>query len=419
MLPAAKQSKTLSAESRITIQRLLVILFIVIFTSYWAVRSGRQAARTLDSDFGVYYRAGQDLWAGRPLYNLDHGELLTYKYAPAVAVFWMPLAKLDPVTARVIFCLADLTAMAGIFWFAIRCVRASRYQLLVVGVVFTLTLGHMIAQLHSGQSTSIWVLLTLLSYGAMRRDKPFASGMLLALAVCFKCVPIAFLPLFGLTRRPQTGMVSFACSLLLLCFVPALALGWEENLRLLLEWPHHLIETASMHQLTRAGNQSVLAQIARWFTSDDGSLLVSMSAVKAMWLVLASVSGAAMFGVIRRTNMPHVEPFHLSLLLIFITLFNPMAWRYNFIALIVPYAYVVSHLVTGKADVRWLFVLGAASLNTLPLPMEVFDQGGRIWGTLLLLGAVILTYEASDRLVEGAASQGWLRVVPRRFSQAA
>lgn len=419
MLSADKQVKLFSAGSRLTISRILLILFVVIFTSYWAIRSGRQAARTLDSDFGVYYRAGEDLWAGRPLYNLDHGELLTYKYAPIVAVFWMPLATFDPVTARVVFCLADLAAMAGIFWFTLRCVRVTQFRLLLLGIVFLFTLGHIIAQLHSGQSTSVWILLTLLAYGAMRSDKPVTSGVLLALAVCFKCVPVAFLPLYGLSRHPFRGIVSFGCSLLFLCLAPAMVLGWEENLRLLFEWPHHLIDTASMHQLTRPGNQSVLAQIARWFMSDDGSLLVSMTVVKGMWLVLASVSGAVMLGLIRRTNVPRSEPFHLSLLLIFITLFNPMAWRYNFIALIVPYAYVVNHLLRGKADMRWLLIGGAAFLNTLPLPMEVFDHGGRIWGTLLLLAAVIGTYELKEWSMDESSTYGWHRIMGRRFSQAA
>lgn len=384
------------------------------------VRSGRQAARTLDSDFGVYYRAGQDLWSGGELYNLDHGELLTYKYAPVVAVMWMPLAALDPVTARVVWCLVDLAAIAAIFGLAIRYMETNEQRRLLFGIVFVFTLGHIIAQLHSGQSTSVWVLLTMLAYYAMRREKPVLSGFLLALAVCFKCVPVALLPIYFLTRRPLVGICSFGSSLLVLCLAPAMVLGWEENLKLLTEWPHHLFDTASMHQLTRAGNQSILAQIARWFMSEDGTLLVSMAAIKGMWFVLASVSGAMMLGVIRKTVAPDTEAFHLSLMFIYITLFNPMAWRYNFIALIVPYAYVVTHLLRCPADARWLFVGGAAILNTLPLPIEVFEHGGRIWGTLLLLAAVVWTYEGAAIVATNRASvRMWQSLVRRRSSQAA
>ena len=375
--------------------QLLLCLFATLFICYWAIRTGRQASRTLDSDFGVYYRAGQDLWTDSPLYNLDHGLLLTYKYAPIVAVLWMPLAQLDPVAARVIWCLMDLAALAAIFAVAIVLVKGGERRSGIFAVVFLLTLGHIIAQLHSGQTTSIWILLTMLSFVAMTKDRPVISGSLLALAVCFKCVPIALLPIYLFSRRPVLCVMSFAVSFVILCLLPAVMIGWEQNVIYLAEWPYHLFDTNTVHQLTRPGNQSVLAQIARWFTSPQGTLLLSLNELKLMWLILAGVTGLVMLRVISRTAGVENRAFHLSILFIFITLFNPLAWRYNFIALIVPYAYVVDHLLRTKPDARWLLIVVAGILNTLILPTEVFEQGGRIWGTLALLVAVIWTYEVN------------------------
>ena len=178
-------------------QWIICFAFLFFFTGYWCVRVARQAQSTLDTDFGVYYRAGEDFTARRDLYQLDHGVKLTFKYAPVVAMACVPLALLGPVAARVAWCLGEMTLMAGVFAIAIREVTFDqskpRWRWILLATTIC-TIGHWIAELHCGQSTSLWVFLTYLALSGVRRDWPILAGTALAAAVLHKCVPDALAP---------------------------------------------------------------------------------------------------------------------------------------------------------------------------------------------------------------------------------
>lgn len=386
---------------------------VSVFALYFATRAGRQAAGGLENDFGVYYRASRAIAEGRDLYRADENPTLTFKYAPVVALAWVPLSSLPPVPARVLWCLVDLALIAWCFRVGFRIVGGERSRrrglslehggtvavtvLLAVLPAVLLTLGHIVAQVQCGQSTSLWLLLVLLAFEAMRRGE-LRSGPLLAAAICIKCVPIAIAPYYLATRRPLAGLASLGASVAGLLLVPAIWVGWQRNTEYLADWPRHLAATEVPEQFLRSENQSVLAQAARW-TVEDGERL---AIVKFGWLSAAIGVAGGLYAWILLTRRAAEPGLHLSMLLVFVTLFNPLAWRYNFLAMLVPNLYVLTRLGAywkaewqgggrgiGKVVLCCGLLVGASVLNTVPLPDGVYANGGRIWGTMLLVCAVL------------------------------
>jgi hypothetical protein len=371
---------------------LLVTLVILMFVGYWSIRTGRQAQRSLDHDFGVYYRAGTALWEGTDPYHLDHGPLLTFKYAPIVAVGMMPLAQLDAVTARVLWCWLDMLGLVVMFWLSFDLVGVSpKGRRGLVFFVLLMVLGHAVAEFHAGQTSTLWGALVLAAMRDMTRDRPMRSGLWLAGAICVKLVPVALVPYYLFTRRPIRGLAGLALGLAGWLLLPTLFLGWERNLELLSTWPEHLSSTTTIHQATRIQNQSVFAQLARWGgVGQEGGR--TLAEVQPIWLGLSLLGAAATYAWIGRHRDRHPAA-HLSLLMIYVTAFNPLAWRYNFLALVPAYVYLADGL--SRYDGRWLarFGLGVASsvVMTIQFSDELYAAGGRLWGLAWLLVAVWMT----------------------------
>ena len=96
---------------------------------------------------------------------------------------------------------------------------------------------------------------------------------------------------------------------------------------------------------------------------------------------------------------------HFSLLLIYMTLFNPLAWRYNFIALLIPYYFILHTAVHHAAQRRTLIRMLAIAyvLTTLPLAvhglpwLDIFQvYSARVWGTLIVAAAVIVAWRINS-----------------------
>jgi hypothetical protein len=328
------------------------------------------------------------------------GPLLTFKYAPVVAMFYSPLSLLPPATARAIWCLIDLAAITLLILLSVQlarsalpCTDTDNRRPLTISWVVLLTLGHIVAQLQSGQSTSLWLMTVVAAMAFIARDAPMRAGVLLAVAVAFKCVPIVILPYALVAARPLRCASAFLAASAGLLLAPALIVGWEVNLAYLWDWPGHLKETSTLHQLTRPENQSVLAQLCRWSAVDPFSSPAEIRRVTGLWLVTALSTASAVYAAILRTPGRNRTAYHASLLVIYMTAFNPLAWRYNFLALVIPYAYVVADILASARPSRGRIYLlaSAAALNTCPLPELLAEHGARLVGLLAVTLAVLTT----------------------------
>jgi hypothetical protein len=356
-----------------------------------------------DGDWGVYYRAGLAMRLRRPLYTLEHGPLLTFKNPPAVALFIAPLSTLPVGLARWIWLLGDLALLVLLYRLAARVVfnpddPPILRAVLIAAAVF-LSLHYILDELFAGTTSLLYLLMTVGSFVWAKQDKPLRAGAALALAVCLKVVPLAFLPWLVLCGRPGRSLLSFLITLAALMLLPALWLGPARNFELLRQWPQHLANTEVHVQELRPTNQSLNAMLTRLLTPSVPGMYhanvasISPRAAHAIWLAATCGLGAALYGwiILQRRRGSLDVAAALSLLLLYMTLCNPLAWRYTYVAMGIPILYVLHTLARRPKATRLILALLATSylLHFAPELLQAFSA--RFWGAVALAGAVILS----------------------------
>jgi hypothetical protein len=400
---------------RSVLLRVLVVLAAVFF-AYASVRVVRRQSQipTGDGDWGVYYRAGAAMWNRAPIYTLDYGPLLTFKNAPVVALGLAPLSLLPIGLARWLWLVGDVAALAMTYHLAARVIfprgdDSSAGPMAIAGALI-LSCPYIFDEMFSGP-TANWVLLaTVAAFVWAYEGRAASAGVALAAGIFLKIVPIALGPWFLLCRRPATGILSLGASLVIGLLLPALWIGWNQNLSLLREWPTHLEQTQTPKQDARESNQSVYAELTRVLSVSPYSehvyvTQIDQKIIVVLWLILSTATACALYGWIGWRWYCHQldTGAALCLLLLFITLFNPLAWRYNFVALGIPYAYVLYRLITRTAKRRRLVIgLVAASFALHWLPDAGQQFGARMWGAFCLAWAVMIVMPTMREEIQNA-----------------
>ena len=190
----------------------VVLVALLVRLGAYALDFGR---RSLQMDFAAYYAAGQAESAGLSPY-LNHvahdppiwDGVATYRtsrflYPPPVAHAFRPLAALPYSSAKVVWMVLSLAALAGALWIA---GRAAGLRSHVAWLALASLAGAwypLLALLERGQADSLTLLLVLgamvLSASGPRRA--LAAGALLAGAVWLKLHCVLLVPLLVLERR--------------------------------------------------------------------------------------------------------------------------------------------------------------------------------------------------------------------------
>jgi hypothetical protein len=400
--------------ARPAIRITLLILAILAFTYASARVAYHQRPRPTgfhdglnqygDGDWGVYYRAGLAMRLRRPLYTLEHGPLLTFKNPPAVALLVAPLTVLPVGMARWVWLVGDLACLVLLYRLAARVLfdpddPPMLRAILIGGAVF-LSLHYILDELFAGTTSLLYLLMTAGSFVWAKEDKPIRAGAALALAVCLKVVPLAFLPWLVFCRRPARSLSSFMATLALLMLLPALWLGPTRNLELLRQWPRHLANTEVHVQELRPTNQSLNAMLSRSLTASVPGMRavnvasISARAARAIWLIATCALGAALYGwILLRRRMHRIDVgAALSLLLLYMTLCNPLAWRYTYVATGVPLLYCLHALARRPPKAPRLVIALLAAAYVLHFAPEFLQAlSARFWGAVGLAAAVMLS----------------------------
>lgn len=411
--------------------RIALLALAIAFLAYASVRVvHHQRARPLgfhdlnqygDGDWGVYYRAGLAMRLRRPLYTLEHGPLLTFKNPPAVALLIAPLSLLPVGLARWIWFMGDLALLALLYRLAARVVfdREDPPMLravLIAGAIF-LSLHYILDELFAGTTALLYLGMTVGSFVWAKEDKPIRAGAALALAVCLKVVPLAFLPWLVLCRRPGRSLASFAITLAILSLLPALWLGPARNFELLRQWPQHLANTEVHVQELRPTNQSLSAMLTRLLTPSVPGIhpanvaSISPRVAHALWLAMTCSLGAALYGwvLLQRRGHRLDAAAVLALLLLYMTLCNPLAWRYTYVATGIPILYCLHALAHRPKATRLILALVVISYFLHFAPELLQAYSARFWGAVALAGAVILSQREKGSPVRDASE---LQIVP-------
>lgn len=390
--------------------RLGLLIFcagFLVFASTRVVRhQAKDPARDGVGDWGVYYRAGKAMRLHRPIYTTEHGPMLTFKNLPAVALMLAPLSALPIGLMRWLWLAGDVACLAIAFRLAGRVVfdKTTPTQIrfwLIAGAV-GLSAHYFLDEFFSGSIAIYVFVLSVAAFVWAYEGKGVAAGTALGLGIVLKIVPLAFVPWLLCCRRRWTSFTALVVTLIALTLAPALWTGWQGNIFLLRQWPVHLANTQDHEQDYRRQNQGIYAMLARFLSPTEHHVNIAdlnSRTIKAIGLGTSAALAAAIYGWVffdmRRGRLNAGQA--LSLLLLFMTVCNPLAWRYNYVAVAVPYLFVLHALWRGTRRAGTVIGLVAASylLHWAPDAMQVLSA--RLWGAVALAIAVCLCAKVEDQ----------------------
>jgi len=330
-------------------------------------------------DFTVFRTAGARLLAGTSLYRAEDGPM-PFKYAPPVAVLFVPLALLPRALGAVLWNVgAVLMLLLGLD----RLQRvdpgpsasdASWAALALAGPVGTV--------LFYGQ-VDLWLLgLVVLAAAAVgaRGD----GGVALGLAVLTK-PPAVLAGLFFVVRRRWRAVAIGAGVVLLASALLAARVGPGRLSAELTAWSS-LVERSTVEWVTGPNPQglpTLLLDVAGWLGTPPGP--------RALWL--AQLASALLFAVlVVAARRDAGAAFRMTTLAV--AMCSPLAWRANFVLALPCVRRLVTRARQGDAFARGILAL--VVVTSLATSGAFLDRTAterllsfRPWGLLgLLLAAV-------------------------------
>lgn len=374
---------------------------------FFAVHGVHAGLRPIGSDFTVFYRAGEELLAGR-----DPERVARFLYLPAFALAIAPLALLPYTLALVLWQFASLAALV---WLTQRCARwcahpsgEPRPWLDWLPLVVCLRLVD--SNLANGQANLLVLALVVAGGEAWLRARDGRAGALLGCAAAFKVLPVLLVLVF-LARRSRRALLASAASLGAWLLLPALVLGWRGNLDSLALWwravplPHLQGGRALLEQNTYLPGQSLTAVAYRLLSATPATArgtegptaeLVDLDPDTVVWIVRALQASAlallcATLLVSARRETPAARVHELALALCFALALGPLVHKAHMSWLLLAHAVLLSGPPPGLARIprlarTLLIVLSIAFIGLTP-PAIV----GRAFATrALMLNSIFL-----------------------------
>ncbi len=340
------------------------------------------------------------------LQQLRHGTDLSaefnYPNPPMMAVLLEPFALLPPLPGALTWFYAK-AAMAGLsLYWVIRLVDSDgrRFPGWAWMLVVLCGLKPILDDLAHGNVNLVILFLVTAALTAYRREHDLLAGVTLGLAIACKITPALFVPYF-LWKRSWRVLAGSALGVALFLFpgvVPALRLGFMENLRQTRSWydvmarPYLVEGKVTSENL----NQSLPGLVARMATrspsfvgwNDDKEVplrydnVLALSPAAAGWVVKGCMLAFALVVIWCCTTPTSPRrgwrlPAEFALVALGMLLFSERTWKHHAVTLVLPFAVVVYALARGKLERRWNVGLWAVLAVVLALMLVPGLGGGR------------------------------------------
>lgn len=345
---------------------LLAFLFIAI-----NLRRTYTASR---SDFLAYYEAARRLWLHLTPYQPDAGT--PFKYAPPIAAFFLPFIALPYKAAEMAF--AACSILCGL-WVYRRIARVSGdFGALAT---FAATYRFHNQDLMNLQVNHVLLILLWLQFEWILRKREAIAGFAWAAVGFFKLLPLGALGcgLLALRRRwlagAAIGLVAIGC-------IPILfGLSLDDTYR---EWFGLLHSTTGTPYPSWDIMQTIPGALFLWFFHREPSTAANIAILGLQGIVTAI--GIAQMTALRREGPLSERRWILVLCwcLAYVTLFNPLGWKHNYV-LLVP---LVSVLVQEK---EWkAYGIAALGLTALPVCLKLFPGDFADRSNVTTMGGIAL-----------------------------
>ena len=331
---------------------IIVVAFLSVFFVANIIRYAYRAPRRHYSDFRVYYATGERFLAHTDIYSRPDKTITPFKYSPVFAMAVSPLSLLPKYQASLVFWMINFFIFLAIFWLSRELIGVrglSDGQMIgVYFATFVMSLRFVLHVLDSGQVNLLMLLLVLLSLYALQRRRLALSGAALAFSMLIKYMPAVFLPYF-LWRRNYKLVLWTVVFLVAFCLLPAVVVGWENNLHYLMKWLPSIVHTSlDRESWFDEKNQSLIAMVLRLLVSNPITGAAAAGLSFNQGLAAAGTAGAFIYApLVLWKGKPgeNVQLIDYGGLLFCMALFNPNAWTTNFVVYIYVYMLVWYYLI--------------------------------------------------------------------------
>jgi len=324
-LPALGGLSRLSGRPSPSVARVLLVTANLVAVAFFLIshdwHGGGFTPYRLDLDV---YRIGSQVW-------LRHGDLygalpptssgarFPFSYPPVAAVLLAPLSLVPMAVAGTVLTLLSVALTAVVLRVFLRSLGQSESWWTVGWLLPTaLFLEPVRSTLNYGQVNV--VLMALVSVDCLATSPRWPRGALVGLAAAVKLTPAAFVLFFlcrGDRRAAGTAAVSFAAFSL-----AGFPLAWHDSVRY---WTSVVFQTGRPGSLLYAGNQSVMAVLAR------AGLDPRAPAATATWLALSAVVVVLAWCAMRRAFAWSDDAWALCLNAFAALLISPISWSHHWV----------------------------------------------------------------------------------------
>ncbi|MCB0778745.1 MAG: DUF2029 domain-containing protein [Flavobacteriales bacterium] len=322
------------------------------------------------NDFRVYYDSARSLLHGDPLYGVAHGlDSGIFKYAPVMAMLYVPLALLPYGVAATIQYLLITAAFIGASILADRLIRthllrgrAGSYAPLFLTVLVMVV--HLHRELHLGNINVMLLCLLLWALERLVSGKRTVAGALIGLAIIAKPHFTILLPLLLVRREWKATLAAIAVPVIGVA-LPALFLGLQGNWELHRAWLGEMARHNASLIYTGGDNYTAVNTVYSFLHRTLlKHFLGGPTALEAMCIlgVIAAGSGAFVLRNIMRGTPNGIVIEYLLLLALVPSL--TLTDTEHFLFSLPVVAYVVFHLVP-RADPRWAAIIAVPLLAGL------------------------------------------------------
>lgn len=219
------------------ISAVLFYLAAVLFIVFVFVPS----VKSVNTDYPNYYVSSNMLLDGKDLKNAYdnvefnrqlllygiEGQIVSFMpYPPVNAVLFLPIAKLEPLDAKLIwniFNIILLLACIFVLW------KMTNFDYYTIGIIFFLSAFALINNFMFGQAYLLVLLCLCLSVYFMIRDNNILSALFMALSIVLKFYTVFFIFLFIFKKRLKLLFYTLVLGLLL--YIPVILItGYDVNL---------------------------------------------------------------------------------------------------------------------------------------------------------------------------------------------
>jgi len=319
------------------------------------------------NDFRVYYDSARSLLDGQPLYGVARGlDSGIFKYAPVLALLYVPLALLPYAIAASVQYLLIVAAFIGASLLADRLIRThllpgkpgTYAPLFLLGLVVVV---HLHRELHLGNVNVMLLWLLLFALDRLLAGKPVLGGAFIGLAMLTKPHFVVLLPLLLLRKEFKATGVALTTVLVGL-LLPALFLGATGSFALHGEWLGEMAKHNASLIYTGGDNYNAVDTVYSFLHRAVLKHFVAAPSGLETAIVLGII--AAAFGALVLWNLRKgdAKSFVFEYLLLIALVPSITLTDTEHFLLALPLVAFVLHHLLPRAEPRWLAVVAVPIL---------------------------------------------------------